>query len=198
MKHAVIFAHPRQSSFTETMAAAYGVAAGALGHEVVRRDLYRIGFDPALQAEEMPFEALARPHPDVAREHDLLHDADVFALFYPLWLNTPPAMMKGYLERVFGFGFAYGADGHSTTPLLKGRTLISFTSSGAPLHWLRDTGMYDALRTLFDRHLAELCGLAIAGHVHFGGVVPGASGEFVAARQADVRQAVQQHFGGNR
>lgn len=197
MKHAVIFAHPKQRSFTASMAAAYGVAAETLGHAVVRRDLYRIGFDPILRSEELPFEPHVRPGPDVAQERDLLKDADVFALFYPLWLNAPPAMMKGYLERVFGFGFAYGAGGHSATPLLQGRKLISFTSSGAPLHWLKETGMYDALRTLFDRHLAELCGFTVSAHVHFGSVVPGASEEFVAARQAEVHGAVQQYFGGN-
>ena len=56
MKHAVIFAHPGAQSFTASVAAAYAQAAESLGHTVILRDLYRIGFDPAfaLKAENAP------------------------------------------------------------------------------------------------------------------------------------------------
>ena len=110
MKHAIIIAHPRTSSFTASVADAYAEACKTLGESTVIRDLYRIGFDPCLKAGELPFADSFRPEPDVMIERDLLKDCDVFAFFYPLWLNTPPAIVKGYLERVFGFGFAYGAE----------------------------------------------------------------------------------------
>ena len=106
--------------------------------------------------------------PDVAEERAILKDADVFALVYPLWLNAPPAMIKGYLERVFGFGFAYGAGGSSAVPLLQDRKLISFSSSGAPLEWVQQTGALGAVHTLYDRDFADLCGLEALEHVHFG------------------------------
>ena len=130
MKHVVIFAHPNNESFTGSVALAYAKTVQALGHEVVTRDLYRMAFQPCLQSGELPFAPHFQPGADVVEERRLLNDADVFALCYPFWLNTPPAMLKGYLERVFGFGFAYGAGGHSYNPLLTGRKLISFSSSG--------------------------------------------------------------------
>jgi NAD(P)H dehydrogenase (quinone) len=194
MKHAVIFAHPRQQSFTGSAVKAYAQATERLGHRVIRRDLYRIPFDPCLQAVEMPGPD-QQPALDVMTERAMLQDADVFALFYPLWLNAPPAMMKGYLERVFGFGFAYGGAGGSAHPLLTGRKLIVFSSSGAPANWVRETGALEALRTLFDSHLAELCGLTVLDHVHFGNIVPGATREFVQGRMEDVRKTVIRHFG---
>jgi NAD(P)H dehydrogenase (quinone) len=125
----------------------------------------------------------------------LLNDADVFALCYPFWLNTPPAMLKGYLERVFGFGFAYGKNGRSE-PLLDERKLITFTSSGAPLHWLQETGAFDAEKALFDRYFAELCGMTFVDHLHFGGITPGARADYIEARLLEVEAAVKKHFAG--
>lgn len=195
MKHVVIFAHPNAQSFTGAVAQTYRDAAQALGHTVICRDLYRMGFDPVLKAGEIPSAEGFVPQPDVAAERAILQDAEVFAFVYPLWLNAPPAMMKGYLERVFGFGFAYGAGGHSSNPLLSGRRLISFSSSGAPLSWVRDTGAFNAIRTLFDSYFADLCGMRALDHVHFGGVIPGASKDFVHARLEDVRKTVIKQFG---
>ena len=195
MKHAIIIAHPRAESFTTSVAGAYAKACGELGFQSITRDLYRMGFDPRLQAEEMPGPASFGPAPDVAAERQLLQDCGVFAFFFPLWLNTPPAMLKGYLERVFGWGFAYGADGHSYNPLLTGRMFISFSSSGAPLGWLKQSGALDALCTLFDDYFARLSGMTCVDHVHVGGITPGASSCFIEARLHDVRKAVVQHFG---
>jgi NAD(P)H dehydrogenase (quinone) len=48
------------------------------------------------------------PGADVARERELLADADVFAFIYPLWFNVPRAVVTGYVQRVFGMGFGYG------------------------------------------------------------------------------------------
>lgn len=195
MKHAIIFAHPGAESFTGSVAQAYAKACEAQGHATIMRDLYRMGFDPCLKAGELPFANPFCPEPDVMLERSLLKDCDVFAFVYPLWLNSPPAIIKGYLERVFGFGFAYGAGGHSYRPLLTGRKLISFSSSGAPANWLKETGALGAVQTLFDAYFSELCGLKALEHVHVGGVVPGASTEFIKARLQDVQSKVAEHFG---
>lgn len=194
MKHAVIIAHPRPDSFTAAAAHTYADASAELGFELIFRDLYQLGFDPCLKAHEIPGPGF-HPAPDVVAERAILQECDVFALFYPLWLNAPPAILKGYLDRVFGFGFAYGADGHSYNPLLKGRKLISFSSSGAPVSWLKQTGAMDAVCNLFDDYFSELCGLSFVDHVHAGSVTTGASESFVKARMQDVRKAVIQHFG---
>jgi NAD(P)H dehydrogenase (quinone) len=195
MKHAVILSHPNVQSFTSSVAEAYGKTCQAMGHEVVIRDLYRMNFDPCLKSTELPFTSPVQPGPDVVAERSLLKDCDVFALFYPLWLNAPPAMIKGYLERVFGFGFAYGAGGHSYNPLLSERKLITFSSSGAPLTWLIQTGALASICALFDDYFANLCGMTALEHVHVGGVTPDASVPFIDARLEDVRKTVARHFG---
>ena len=195
MKHAIILAHPNPTSFNGSVAQAYVLAATALGHQVVVRDLYALGFDPRLASLELPFAEGFEPGADVRAERSLLADADVYALVYPLWLNAPPAMMKGYLERVFGYGFAYGKDGHGSEPLLTGRRLISFSSSGAPLHWVEESGAFAAIRTLFDNHFAAVCGLTNIDHVHFGHIVPGIRPDAVLKILDEVGKAVRKHFG---
>ena len=194
MKHAVIFAHPKVQSFTVSVAEAYRRSATGLGHSVLMRDLYRMEFDPCLKEAELPFSEAFRPSADVAAERVALADIDVFALVYPFWLNTPPAMLKGYLERVFGFGFAYGKAGRSE-PLLQGRSLITFSSSGAPLHWVRETGAFAAEGKLFDSYFADVCGLTFLEHVHFGGIVPMIREDAVAERLSQVEAVVKKHFG---
>ena len=194
MKHAVIFAHPNEESFTASVARTYAQEAQKAGHEVAVRDLYRLGFNPVLTMEELP-RADMIPAPEIAAERDILRNADIFVLVYPLWLNTPPAMMKGYLERVFGFGFAYGGDGKSANSLLKGRKLLAFSSSGAPTEWVVQTGAMGAIHSLFDDYFASLCGMTSLGHLHFGQIVPGATTDFIQGRLAEVKTIFQHHFG---
>jgi NAD(P)H dehydrogenase (quinone) len=171
LKHAVIVANPNANSLSLTIAGAYADEARVLGDVVVFRDLYREGFDPRLAAEEIPRPEGFRPGMDVEAERRLIGDANVFAFVYPLWFNAPPAILVGYVQRVFGMGFGYGpVKEGGNQPLLRERRLISFSTSGAPTEWLRQEGGMTALRNLFDQHLADVCGMTVIDHVHFGGV----------------------------
>src|SRR5262245_48809482 len=140
-KHAVIVGHPNDTSFTQSVAQTYKEAAEARGKPVIVRDLYRIGFDPRLEASEIPRPTGFGAPPDVTVERALLADVDVFCFVYPLWFYTPPAIVSGYIQRVFGMGFGYGPIREGANQrLLLGRSMISFTSSGSPSEWLRSEG----------------------------------------------------------
>jgi NAD(P)H dehydrogenase (quinone) len=79
-------------------------------------------------------------------------------------------------------------------PLLTGRKMVSFTSSGAPTEWLEKEGGWDALRTTFDTHIANVCGLHAIDHIHFGHVVQGAPPESIRAHLEDVAGHVTRLF----
>ena len=194
MKHAVIVAHPSLQSYTSSMASSYREAGLAAGHDVIYRDLYRMNFDPCLAESELPWAKSYALRDDVIAEREILKDVDVFALFYPLWLNAQPAILKGYLERVFGMGFAYRREGSGNVPMLKGKRLISFTNSGAPTEWVIQSGAWQAMRTLFDGHFAAVCGLEVVDHIHFGGVVPGIRADSVKADMSKVAKVFEKHF----
>jgi NAD(P)H dehydrogenase (quinone) len=174
MKHAVILAHPDPKSFNASVARTYCKAAAEHRHETLLRDLYRMDFEPRLKAAERPDALTFRPDPDVEHERKLLRDADVFAFVYPLWFNAPPAILKGYIDRVFGAGFGYRIlHNGGEEPLLTGRKLISFTSSGSTLARLEEQGSWFSICQLFDEYFAAICGLEMVDHVHFPSIVAG-------------------------
>jgi NAD(P)H dehydrogenase (quinone) len=195
-KHAVIVGHPSAASFALSVAQTYQQAAEACGKQVILRDLYRLGFDPRLQSEEIPRPAGFAPSPEVAAERALLADVDVFCFVYPLWFNAPPAIIAGYIQRVFGMGFGFGSLKQGANQrLLLGRSMISFSSSGAPAEWLRTEGSWDALKNLFDQHVADVCGITLLDHRHYGRVLNATPASRIEAHLKDVRDTVQRHFG---
>lgn len=197
MQHAVIFAHPKADSLTATIARTYAEAGRALGHEVIVRDLYRVGFDPCLKAQEIPTEEGYREGADVLAERKLIEHAEVFAFIYPFWFNAPPAMLKGYVDRVFCTGFGYEPGAGGVLPLLVGRRIISFTTSGAPDHWVRQTHALEYVQLGFDMHVAAVCGMTVAGHLHFGGIASNIRDDVVDDLLDQVRQTVRRTFAGS-
>jgi NAD(P)H dehydrogenase (quinone) len=194
MKHAIVLAHPSTTSLNAAIARAYAESLAHHGHEVLVRDLYRMRFDPCLKAAEIPGPRAPVFRKDVVRERERLADVDVFALVYPFWFNAPPAILKGYIDRVFGMGFGFKPAFGGNEPTLTGRKLISISTSGAPDHWVRDTGALSTLTWLFDRHLSGTCGLSVVDHLHFGGIVPNITEESVADILHQVRAAAGVHF----
>lgn len=194
MKHAVILAHPAVKSLNAAIARTYVEAVEGLGHEVIVRDLYRMRFDPRLRASEIPGPQAPVFRKDVLAERALLADVEVFAFVYPLWFNAPPAILKGYIDRVFSMGFGFKPTFGGNEPALTGRRLISFTTSGAPDHWVRETGALGDLTRLFDRHLAGTCGLIVVDHAHFGGIVSDLTAAAAAEILDRVRSAARVHF----
>ncbi|MBI1187033.1 MAG: flavodoxin family protein [Alphaproteobacteria bacterium] len=190
MKHALILGHPKARSFAGAVADAYRDAAQAAGAAVVLRDLYDIQFDPRLGAPEVPAPQGFTPAADVLREREIIGDADVFAFVYPLWFNAPPAIVSGYVQRVFGMGFGFGPiAGGANAPLLTGCRLATFTSSGAPTEWLVREGAWEALQQVFDRHFADACGMVVAEHVHCGGLSAATRADVIEAYLARTREA---------
>ena len=194
MKHAVILAHPKSTSFSASIAHAAVDALTGMGHEAILRDLYAMDFDPRLQANEIPGEVGYRPAPDLAAERATLADVDSFIFVYPFWFNAPPAILKGYVDRVLSMGFGYRPASGGTEPLLRGKSLMSFTTSGAPDRWVNSTGALKTLMTGFDLHLGGVCGLLVVDHVHFGGIVPNLAQPAADEMLDQVRAALRKAF----
>jgi NAD(P)H dehydrogenase (quinone) len=169
LKHAIIVSNPAEDSFTLSVARRYAEAVEKHGHQAILRDLYRLPFDPVLKLEERD----GAPADDVLAEWEVLGEIDVFVLVYPIWFGAPPAMMKGYIDRVFGAGRTRGAAHEDAkSSILQGKHLVSLTLSGNMVAWLHERGVLGSLRNLFDRYLGEVFGLPETHHYHFDGVQP--------------------------
>jgi NAD(P)H dehydrogenase (quinone) len=147
-----------------------------------------------LAEAELPRPGGFEPAADIKAERALIGDADVFVFVYPFWLNSPPAMMKGYFERVFGMGFAYGPGADGNQPLLQGRKMVSIGSSGAPKDWVVKTGDWFAVHKLFDEHFAAVCCLSVVDHLHFGEIEPGIRADVVEACATKVATMFETRF----
>jgi NAD(P)H dehydrogenase (quinone) len=188
-KHAVIACHPEEQSFTLSMARRYAEAVAAFGHETVPRDLYRMTFDPVLRATERT----GTPAADVEQEWAVLGKVDVYVLVYPIWFGTPPAMLKGYIDRVFGAGRDRGRDDDGGVgELLAGKRLVSLTSSGSPKAWLSEKGVLGSLRTVYDRYFADVFGFEETHRFHFDGVVEDLPEHEVSMHLRAVEQAARE------
>jgi len=187
-RHLVILCHPVQNSFNAAVAAAYCAAVRACGQQADVRDLYAMGFDPVLKAREQPGAPDFALSPDVCNELELVRASDVLVLVYPIWFGTPPAMMKGYVDRVLGAGFsARSMQSQSSPSCLAGKALLSFTSSATRRQWLNERGQWIALRQVFDHYLAHAFSLKSDEHVHFPSIVDGLDARFVEEHLEQVR-----------
>ena len=195
MRHAVILAHPDPESFNAFVARTYIETAAALSQSALLRDLYRLDFDPRLGADELPWRSKGEPRADVRAEREIIAAADVIAFIYPLWFNAPPAMMKGFVDRVFGMGFAYGSAAPGTRPLLTGKRLVTISTSGAPNEWIEQTGAVTRLRAAFDDHVAAVCGLSVVEHLNLGGATPGIRKDAAEDMLQEVATMVRRLFG---
>jgi NAD(P)H dehydrogenase (quinone) len=193
MKIALVLAHPSSASYGAALAKTCAQALGEAGADVIVRDLYAMDFDPRLTAAELAG-AGQRPEADVVAERSLLSAVDGLLLVYPLWFNGPPAILKGYVDRVLSAGFGYQPTAHGADPLLVGKTLMSVTTSGAPDIWVEKTGALNTLNRHFDLHLSAMTGLRVAGHEHLGGIGPDMSPDFAESGLKQARASVVTAF----
>jgi len=107
----IVYAHPDPASLNGALKD-YAVAhLRRAGHAVQVSDLYAMDWKATLEASEIP--AGSRQNGDVLREQDKLRWADVVIFQFPLWWFSMPAIMKGWVERVYSYGFGYGVGEHS-------------------------------------------------------------------------------------
>lgn len=137
MSHAlVVHAHPHPDSYSAALRDRAVESLRAAGHDVDVIDLYGEDFDPLLSAHEVATHHIGlAARPAVAHHAELLRRAAVLVLVYPTWWGGPPAMLKGWFDRVFCEGVAYtlppGAD--RVRPLLRNiRQLVVITTGGSP------------------------------------------------------------------
>ncbi len=157
----VVLGHPDQRSFNAAIARAVREELEELGHQVTFHDLYREGFDPLLPVAEIPQDGA--PDPAIVRHCRDLTAADGIVVVHPNWWGQPPAMLKGWVDRVFRPGVAYrfldGDDGEGVPQgLLKARLAVVLnTSNTFPEREAEAFG--DPLETLWRRCLFEFCGI---------------------------------------
>jgi putative NADPH-quinone reductase len=134
MRVLVVHCHPDPDSL---VAAARdrvlaGLASG--GHDVRLTDLYAEGFDPRFDAADRRDHLRPGTHPSLARHADDLRWCEALVLVYPTWWSGQPAMLKGWIDRVWACGVAWDLPSgrNRLRPLLRNvRRIVAVTTHGS-------------------------------------------------------------------
>jgi NAD(P)H dehydrogenase (quinone) len=194
MKHLIVVAHPLMDSVTMKLARAYALELESLGQSCLMHDLYRLGFDPVLGAGEL--EPAAKTPGDIRAAQVAVAGCNALTMVYPLWWATMPAILKGYIDRVFARGFAYEGEGGSTHGLLAGRSCVLVTLSGSPSNLLHESGEWRAIQMLQDSHIFRSCGFELLEHLHFDLIEPPTPRATLSSHLERVRDCARRRFGG--
>ncbi len=195
MDHLIVVAHPLIDSITMKLARAFALELQELGHRQRTADLYRMEFNPVLTADELEPASNTHSAPsEVVLAQAAVIAADAVTVIYPLWWATMPAIMKGYIDRVFSRGFAYEATNGQSRGLLGGRQCVLITLSGSPMSLLRETGQWQAIDVLQDAHVFRSSGLELVEHVHIESVEPPVPPEYISGSIERVRACARRHF----
>lgn len=143
----IVYAHPEPKSFNGAMKDVAVETLRGAGHEVMVSDLYAMGFRAVVgpddfegEREDVGFLSIAREQTnaintgtlaaDIVAEQDKLKRADLVIFQFPVWWFGMPAIMKGWADRVFARGFAYGPGRKYDTGMFRGKTAMVAATTG--------------------------------------------------------------------
>ena len=192
----VLLGHPDPNSFNHALARTACEELEKLGCEVVFHDLAQEGFDPVLPAEEIP-KGAALP-PDIAAHCAELAAADGVVIIHPNWWGMPPAVLKGWIDRVVRCGTAYefeeddGGEGVPIRLLTRLKSVVVLNTGNTPLE--RELAVFgDPLPRLWRDCVFGLCAEADF-HRRYFTVVCESSLEERQSWLEEVRQTMREVF----
>ena len=142
-----ILDHPDPASFTAAVAEQFNAGAQAAGHCVELVDLHREGFDPRWTMSDADRENAQDVSPDIAFEQQRIERADAICLVFPLFWWGMPSMTKGWVDRVWSWGWAYDQLDDPEKSLQKPRSGVLLVPSGANFETMEQDGYRKALET---------------------------------------------------
>ena len=159
----IVHAHPEPKSFSSALART-AAEAFAGDHQVAFSDLYALNFDPISSRKN--FQTLANPDyfkpqleerhatdlhgfaPDLDAEMRKLEACDLLVFSFPLWWFGPPAILKGWIDRVFAFGRIYGEGRWYDRGLGRGKRAMAILTTGSPESAFHRGGLHTDLETM--------------------------------------------------
>ena len=167
MKNLIIYAHPNPASLNHFLKQTVVESLEEAGQEIVVRDLNQIHFNPVFSLEDMNGQRMGQVADAVKTEQDFISWADRVIFIYPIWWTGMPAIIKGYIDRVFSYGFAYRYDQGIQKGLLTGKKTVIINSHGKSNEEYQMMGMDKALALTSDTGIFNYCGFEIQKHFYF-------------------------------
>lgn len=163
----IIYAHPSTTSLNYAIKNTIHDTLHLAGHNVVIRDLYALNFNPVLTSDELNMTFIGNQAHDVIIEHEFIVKADKIIFIFPLWWGGMPAIMRGYLDRVLSYDFAYRSENGISVGLLKTKSVILINTIGSKENNYQQNGMTTALETIASHGIFNFCGAEVEKYFHF-------------------------------
>lgn len=156
----MVVAHPRPDSLTAQVAAHLGSRIRDEGGTVDVLDLYADGFDPrTYPADEPDWTRRDKRYSDEVHAHmDRVSAADDLLVVFPVWWYSLPAVLKGWVDRVWNYGFAYGR----STPRLVGKRMLWLGLAGGTAEQYAHTGLDRAMDIQLRLGISEFSGITVS------------------------------------
>jgi NAD(P)H dehydrogenase (quinone) len=166
MRTLIVYANPSPASLSSKVREVVEDELKKKGTDMVVRDLYAMNFNPVLTSADQLANREGHLPEDIKIEQEYVAWADVIIFIYPIWWTGLPAIMKGYIDRILLYGFAYKFGTEGLIKLLKGKRAVILNNHGLPKD-LYDKGMYQALKMTSDEGICNFVGLEVVDHLFF-------------------------------
>ncbi len=167
MKALVVMAHPNPKSFNKGILDTITGELQKKNSEVRVKDLYAMNFNPVLSGSDFEqFQAGKAPQ-DIAAEQADITWADTLIFIYPIWWWGQPAILKGWIDRVFSYGFAYQQNEAGIEGLLKNKKALVITTSGSDEVIWEQTKAADAIKRVMFAGTLNFSGITDATYRNF-------------------------------
>lgn len=169
INHLIVYCNPNPKSLSSAYRDALVELTEMSANPVNVRDLYNIGFSPVLEMRDFDAVKHGQIPAEVKVEQDYVMWANLITFVYPVWWAGMPALMKGYIDRVFMKGFAYTMDdeGH-LKGLLGDKKVVILNNMGFPYAYYEKVGMLDSMKQATDEGIFKFCGMEVVEHRFFG------------------------------
>jgi putative NADPH-quinone reductase len=160
MNASIILAHPYEKSFNHAIFHTAENAFKNLNINVYAHDLYKEGFNPVLTTKELGKE---KTDNDLVNQYvDEMLQSRILVFIHPNWWGQPPAIMKGYIDRIFRPPYAYDYDenneGNSGIPKLTGKVGIVFNTGNTEAKREEEV-FHDPLENEWIQCVFSFCGI---------------------------------------
>ncbi len=156
----IIFGHPDPDSFNGTILKAIENKLTEKQYQFISKNLYQLNFNPILNLDDLTRMQDSTVASDIAIEQEDIKWAKNIILIYPIWWSGQPAIVKGWIDRVFSPGFAYAFQEDGTVKgLLSDKTVMVFTTTRSSEDNMEESGMAAAIEKIMMEGVLGFCGV---------------------------------------
>lgn len=185
MKYLIVYAHPNPQSFNHAIKERVESKLKKEKKKYSVRDLYAMAWNPVLGGADLEVLRGGTTPDDIKSEQKYIQESETLIFIHPIWWFGMPAVLKGYIDRVFSHGFAYVIGPNGVKGMLADKKVVILNTTGGTEAHYQTYGLKDAVTKIFRDGTYELCAMKVARHKFFY-AVPAVSPEARSAMLAEI------------